>query len=99
MVGSDTSSSEQPPPIVNTTLPEPTLANLLEIEKQIRAVHRAGPIRGTMAENVVSSDLVRKLVVLMKDAEDLQSIEDLHSFCLVMQAICMSRFHWLFVCC
>ncbi|KIM29443.1 hypothetical protein M408DRAFT_15821 [Serendipita vermifera MAFF 305830] len=81
------SSQEQPPPLINPTLPEPTLANLLEIEKQIRAVHRAGPIRVRVAENVVASDLVRKLVVLMRDAEDLQSIEDLHAVCLIMQAI------------
>ena len=86
---------EQPPPIINTTLPAPTLSNLLEIEKQIRSVHRAGPIRVRVAENVVSSDLVRKLVVLMKDAEDLQSIEDLHSFCLIMQAIRMCYFTFL----
>jgi hypothetical protein len=93
-VGSDF-LPEQPPPIINANLPTPTLSNLLEIEKQIRSVHRAGPIRVRVAENVVSSDLVRKLVVLMKDAEDLQSIEDLHSFCLIMQAIRMCYFAFL----
>src|SRR4051794_13785630 len=52
----DPSSSFHDPPqtMQPIRLPEPTLANLGDIERQIRAVHRLGQIRERVAENVVS---------------------------------------------
>ncbi|CAG8668794.1 9859_t:CDS:2, partial [Acaulospora colombiana] len=81
----DSSSPFQDPhaPNISPNLPVPTLSNLQDIERQIRGVIRAGPIRERVAEN----DLIRKLIALMSDAEDLQSIEDLQAICTLMQAI------------
>lgn len=87
--GDDPSSSFHDPiqTMQPIRLPEPTLGNLGDIERQIRAVHRLGQIRERVAENIVSMDMVKKLVALMRDAEDLQSISDLHALCTLMQAI------------
>ncbi|KAG8801891.1 Platinum sensitivity protein, partial [Serendipita sp. 399] len=76
-----------PAAAIQPRLPVPTLGNLAEIELQIRSVQRASPIRDRVVENVLSLDLVRKLVHLMGDAEDLQSVKDLHQICSLMQAI------------
>ncbi|KAG8840173.1 Platinum sensitivity protein, partial [Serendipita sp. 405] len=73
--------------VIQPRIPTPTLDNLAEIDLQIRSVHRASPIRDRVVENVLSLDLIRKLVKLMSDAEDLQSVKDLHQICSLMQAI------------
>ncbi|GAA6033750.1 hypothetical protein JCM8097_004413 [Rhodosporidiobolus ruineniae] len=70
-----------------STLPEPSLGNLATLEAAIRAVSRTTVGRERAANIIVRSGFVDKLVKVHEEAEDLESLEDLHALCRVMQTI------------
>ncbi|SCV68346.1 BQ2448_467 [Microbotryum intermedium] len=75
--------AHQPPP----KLTDPTLGNLHELESTIRALSRSAVGRERTASTIVKSEFIQKLIRVHEEAEDLESLEDLHALCRVMQTI------------
>lgn len=85
-------SSPQPFPHYNLTsvptkLPEPTLGNIAEVEHAIRAMSRTTVGRERTASMIAKTQVIQKLIKVHEEAEDLESLEDLHALCRVMQMI------------
>ncbi|SCZ90217.1 BZ3500_MvSof-1268-A1-R1_Chr1-3g01846 [Microbotryum saponariae] len=68
-------------------LTDPTLGNLHELEHTIRSLSRTAVGRERTASTIVKSDFIQKLIRVHEEAEDLESLEDLHALCRVMQTI------------
>lgn len=87
-------SSPQPFPHYNLAsaapnrLPDPTLGNIAEVEQSIRNMARTAVGRERTASMIVKTQIVQKLIKVHEEAEDLESLEDLHALCRVMQMIC-----------
>ncbi len=85
-------SSPQQIPVYSLTnlvarLPDPTLQNLEQVENAIRSMARTAAGRERTATNIVKTDFVQKLIAIHAEAEDLESLDDLHALCRVMQSI------------
>ncbi|PGH01987.1 hypothetical protein GX51_04919 [Blastomyces parvus] len=68
------------------TLPPPELGNLAEIEQRIRHAS-IGPGRESLTKFLVREEYLLKLLPLVSDAEDLESLPDLHRLCNIMKSI------------
>ncbi|ORY90176.1 component of IIS longevity pathway SMK-1-domain-containing protein [Leucosporidium creatinivorum] len=85
-------SSPQPFPhyhltALPTTLPTPTLGNISSLETAIRSMARTAVGRERTASTIIKNQIVQKLIKVQEEAEDLESLEDLHALCRVMQTI------------
>ncbi|PRQ77168.1 Component of IIS longevity pathway SMK-1-domain containing protein [Rhodotorula toruloides] len=69
------------------SLPEPSLGNIAKVENAIRQLSRTVVGRERAASVIVRTGYIEKLVKVQREAEDLESIEELHALCRVMQAI------------
>ncbi|GAA5950604.1 hypothetical protein JCM21900_002521 [Sporobolomyces salmonicolor] len=69
------------------TLPTPTLGSIDQLESSIRAMSRTAVGRERTANQIIKSGFVEKLIEVHGEAEDLESLEDLHALCRVMQTI------------
>ncbi|PGH30421.1 hypothetical protein GX50_06826 [[Emmonsia] crescens] len=67
-------------------LPPPELGNLAEIEQRIRHAS-IGPGRDSLTKFLVREEYLLKLLPLVSDAEDLESLPDLHRLCNIMKSI------------
>jgi protein phosphatase 4 regulatory subunit 3 len=67
-------------------LSAPTLGNLDEIEQTIRAASISQAGREALSKFVVREDYISKLIPLLSDAEDLESLPELHRLCNIMKA-------------
>lgn len=81
---SDDLTMETPQPI---SLPSPSLGNLTEIEGQLRMMSGTGNGRDALTKYVLNEDLIGKLCPLVSEAEDLESLNDLHRLCNIMKII------------
>ncbi|GAA5999884.1 Psy2p [Rhodotorula paludigena] len=70
-----------------SALPEPTLGSIPHIEDAVRALSRTAVGRERAASVIVRTGYIEKLVKVQQEAEDLESLEDLHALCRVMQSI------------
>ncbi|OJD21589.1 hypothetical protein ACJ73_07071 [Blastomyces percursus] len=68
------------------TLPPPELGNLAEIEQRIRHAS-IDPGRASLTKFLVREEYLLKLLPLVSDAEDLESLPDLHRLCNIMKSI------------
>ncbi|GAA6063624.1 hypothetical protein JCM10212_000125 [Sporobolomyces blumeae] len=68
-------------------LPTPTLGTIPQLELTIRALSRTAVSRERTAIQIVKTGFVEKLIDVHREAEDLESLEDLHALCRVMQTI------------
>ncbi|KAI1322253.1 DUF625-domain-containing protein [Xylariaceae sp. FL0255] len=75
---------DMPNPI---SLPEATMGNLTEIEAQMRMLSGSPHGRDALTKHVLAEDLIGKLIPLVSDAEDLESLSDLHRLCNIMKVI------------
>lgn len=75
---------DMPNPI---SLPPVALKNLPEIESQLRMMSGTGGGRDALTKYVLSEDMIGKLHPLVSDAEDLESVQDLHRLCNIMKII------------
>jgi protein phosphatase-4 regulatory subunit 3 len=86
-------SSPQPFPhytmatTVPTKLPGPTLGNIAEVETAIRAMSRTTVGRERTASLIAKTQVIQRLIEVHEEAEDLESLDDLHALCRVMQMI------------
>ncbi|KAI4215339.1 MAG: hypothetical protein LQ351_002239, partial [Letrouitia transgressa] len=69
------------------SLPEAKLVNLDEIASIMRTVITTPQGRDSLSKLVITEDYIRKLVPLVRDAEDLESLEDLHHLCNIMKIL------------
>ncbi|OAX83130.1 hypothetical protein ACJ72_02507 [Emergomyces africanus] len=67
-------------------LPPPELGNLAEIEQRIRHAS-IGLGRDSLTKFLVREEYLVKLLPLVSDAEDLESLPDLHRLCNIMKSI------------
>lgn len=83
-------SSPQPFPAYGhqtTRFPEVSLATIVQVETAIRALGRTASGREATAMAIVKGEVIQKLIRIQEEAEDLESLDDLHALCRVMQMI------------
>lgn len=68
-------------------LPDPDLSNLHEIENHMRAANSTPGGREALAKFVLAQAYIPKLIPLVEDAEDLESVSDLHRLCSIMKML------------
>lgn len=68
-------------------LPPPTLGNLPEIEAAVRAASLSQVGRDALGKFVLSEGYIDKLIPLVSDAEDMESLPDLHRLCNIMKSL------------
>lgn len=73
----------------STQLPDPCLSNLAEIDSIIKCSSRSSIGRERISTYILKKDYVRKLEPVRIEAEDLESLKDLHTLCTLLQTILM----------
>jgi len=68
-------------------LPTPHLGNLVEIENHIRTANATQAGRDALGKFVTNHNYISTLIPLVQEAEDLESIDDLHRLCSIMKII------------
>lgn len=68
-------------------LPAPALGKLPEIETSMRMFSTTAHGRDSLAKFVMADDYIGKLIPLVEEAEDFESLSDLHSLCNIMKTI------------
>ncbi|KAK4704487.1 protein phosphatase 4 regulatory subunit 3, partial [Phenoliferia sp. Uapishka_3] len=81
---------------MSTQLQEPSLGNIELIETTIRALGRTAVGRERMASTILRGQFVKKLIAIHGEAEDLESLGDLHALCRVMQTILLLNDNGIF---
>lgn len=83
----DALSDDLPDAVQTLALPDPQLGKLEEIENTIRAASSTPPGRDALIKFIMSPDqqYILKLAPLVTDAEDLESLPDLHRLCTIMK--------------
>ncbi|PFH49248.1 hypothetical protein AMATHDRAFT_148063 [Amanita thiersii Skay4041] len=89
VMGSDPSSITTASIIRAGQLPQPQLGIIPEIERAIKALARTQPIKERICEYIMQEEYIKGLIDVMNTAEDLESIENLHALCSLMQTILM----------
>ena len=69
------------------SLPPPSLANLPVIDDVMRRVNLSPPNRDSMSKMIVAENYISKLTPLVEEAEDLESLADLHRLCSIMKTL------------
>ncbi|KAI1425436.1 component of IIS longevity pathway SMK-1-domain-containing protein [Xylaria sp. FL1777] len=69
------------------TLPEVSMANLADIESQMRMMSSSVNGRDALTKYVIAENYIHKLIPIVSDAEDLESLADLHRLCNIMKII------------
>ncbi|KAI1394120.1 DUF625-domain-containing protein [Hypoxylon trugodes] len=81
---SDDLAMDMPNPI---TLPPASMGNLADIESQMRGFSGTANGRDALTKYVLMENYIGKLIPLVGDAEDLESLNDLHRLCNIMKII------------
>jgi protein phosphatase-4 regulatory subunit 3 len=68
-------------------LPAPTLGNLEEVELMIRQASSTMSGRDALGKFILNDEYIAKLIPLLDDAEDLESLSHLHRLCNIMKMI------------
>ncbi|KAJ3555019.1 hypothetical protein NPX13_g10453 [Xylaria arbuscula] len=68
-------------------LPEVSMANLADIESQMRMMSSSVSGRDALTKYVIAENYIHKLIPIVSDAEDLESLADLHRLCNIMKII------------
>ncbi|TFY56769.1 hypothetical protein EVJ58_g7436 [Rhodofomes roseus] len=92
-----------PEPLVSTAniirsghLPQPQLGIIGEIERAIKSLARTNAIKERICEYIQTEDYIKSMINVMNQAEDLESLENLHALCSCMQTILMLNDHSLY---
>ncbi|KAF8638593.1 hypothetical protein AX17_002134 [Amanita inopinata Kibby_2008] len=89
LMGSDPSSITTASIIRTGQLPKPQLGIIGEIERAIKVLSRTQPIKERICEYIMQEEYIKGLIDVMNTAEDLESLENLHALCSLMQTILM----------
>ncbi|KAM7185414.1 putative suppressor of mek1 protein [Rhypophila sp. PSN 637] len=68
-------------------LPPPDLRSLAELDTHMRAMSGSPAGRDALAKAILSEDYIGKLTPLVEEAEDLESLPELHRLCNIMKTI------------
>ncbi|WVR03282.1 hypothetical protein IAU60_000273 [Kwoniella sp. DSM 27419] len=74
----------------------PTLANVRDQEMFIRMQAKSQTGRERAVEHILKEDYIKHLINVLEQAEDLESIEDLHALCSLMQTILLFNDNGIF---
>ncbi|KXN89450.1 hypothetical protein AN958_05612 [Leucoagaricus sp. SymC.cos] len=77
-------------------LPPPQLGIIGEIERAIKALARTQPVKERICEYIQQEEYIKALTEVLNTAEDLESLENLHALCSLMQTILMLNDHGLY---
>ncbi|KAL7420313.1 Platinum sensitivity protein [Cryptotrichosporon argae] len=90
--GHETSPTTSTSPLMST-LKEPweppTLANIKDQDLALRMHVKSQAGRDRALEHILSDNYIKQLIGVLHQAEDLESLEDLHALCSLMQTILM----------
>ncbi|KAK9447008.1 component of IIS longevity pathway SMK-1-domain-containing protein [Limtongia smithiae] len=67
--------------------PDLTLASLADIENRLSIASNSQYGRESVVNDITQHDYINKLIILLGEAEDLESIADLHTLCRIMKLI------------
>ncbi|KIM46489.1 hypothetical protein M413DRAFT_441578 [Hebeloma cylindrosporum] len=77
-------------------LPTPQLGIITEIERAIKTLARTQLVKERICEYIQQEDYIKSLIEVMHMAEDLESLENLHALCSLMQTILMLNDHTMY---
>ncbi|KAF8165663.1 component of IIS longevity pathway SMK-1-domain-containing protein [Crassisporium funariophilum] len=77
-------------------LPAPQLGIIGEIERAIKTLARTQVVKERICEYIQHEDYIKSLIEVMHTAEDLESLENLHALCSMMQTILMLNDHGMY---
>ncbi|KZV75083.1 DUF625-domain-containing protein [Peniophora sp. CONT] len=77
-------------------LPHPTLGIIPEIDRAIKALARTPSIKEKICEYIQRAEYLKAMIDVMHHAEDLESLENLHPLCSLMQTILMMNDHGMY---
>ncbi|KAI1828689.1 DUF625-domain-containing protein [Xylaria intraflava] len=83
----DDSPSDDLPMDMAISLPEASMSNLADIESQMRMMSSSVSGRDALTKYVIAENYIDKLIPIVSDAEDLESLADLHRLCNIMKII------------
>lgn len=69
------------------SLPQASMANLADIESQLRIMSQTASGRDALTKFVLTEDYIGKLIPLVSEAEDLEGLNELHRLCNIMKII------------
>ena len=81
---SDDLAIEMPTPI---QLPPADLASLADLETNIRIMSSTASGRDALAKIIMNDNYIGRLIPLVEEAEDLESLPDLHRLCNIMKIV------------
>ncbi|GAA5896956.1 Psy2p [Sporobolomyces salmoneus] len=76
-----------PASTLSSQLPAPTLGSIPQLEGTIRYLSKTAVSRERLAIQIIKTGFIEGLIKVHEEAEDLESLEDLHALCRVMQTI------------
>ncbi|KAF9464813.1 component of IIS longevity pathway SMK-1-domain-containing protein [Collybia nuda] len=77
-------------------LPQPQLGIIGEIERAIKTLARTQSVKERICEYIQQEDYIKSLIEVMNTAEDLESLDNLHALCSIMQTILMLNDHTMY---
>ncbi|KIJ69852.1 hypothetical protein HYDPIDRAFT_104481 [Hydnomerulius pinastri MD-312] len=77
-------------------LPTPQLGNIQDIEGSIKALARGQQVKEKICEYIQRENYIKGLIDVMNMAEDLESLDNLHALCSLMQTILMMNDHGIY---
>ncbi|GMK58191.1 hypothetical protein CspeluHIS016_0502230 [Cutaneotrichosporon spelunceum] len=94
------SSPMEPSPILASSAAmawsQPSLANIKDHEVWLRMQAKSAAGREHAVEHIIVEDYIKQLIVVLHQAEDLESVDDLHALCSLMQTILMFNDNGIF---
>ncbi|BEJ13212.1 hypothetical protein CspHIS471_0303860 [Cutaneotrichosporon sp. HIS471] len=75
---------------------QPSLANIKDHEVWLRMQAKSAAGREHAVEHIIVEDYIKQLIVVLHQAEDLESLDDLHALCSLMQTILMFNDNGIF---
>ncbi|EPQ58973.1 DUF625-domain-containing protein [Gloeophyllum trabeum ATCC 11539] len=77
-------------------LPPPALGVISEIERAIKSLARTAHLKERMCEHIQQEGYIKHLVDVFNQAEDLESLDNLHALCTLMQTILLLNDHTMY---
>ncbi|KAF9226763.1 DUF625-domain-containing protein [Gyrodon lividus] len=77
-------------------LPTPQLGNIQDIEGAIKALARGQAVKEKICEYIQREKYIKALIDVLNMAEDLESLDNLHALCSLMQTILMMNDHGIY---
>ncbi|EIW76187.1 DUF625-domain-containing protein [Coniophora puteana RWD-64-598 SS2] len=77
-------------------LPMPELGNVADIERSIKALARGQHVKEKICDYIQRQDYIKAMINVLNVAEDLESLDNLHALCSLMQTILMLNDHGMY---